>query len=90
MQTQKIAEKPLSILPVLFIFMLFCLEFMKELTSINIMLTNRPNSLKYTCAITGLNACHNLIVSSFRAHFNRLPPTQVFYRDVFSVTWTMK
>ena len=54
------------------------------------MLTNRPNSLKYTCAITGLNACHNLIVSSFRAHFNRLPPTQVFYRDVFSVTWTMK
>ena len=51
-------------------------------TAIDIMLTNRPRSFQHTCAVTtGLSDFHKLIVSCLRAHFKRLPPKHVFYRD---------
>ena len=47
-------------------------------TAIDVMLKKRPNSFKYTCAITtSLNDCHKLILSSLRALCRRLPPKQV-------------
>ena len=48
-------------------------------TVIDIKLTNRPNSFKYACAITGLSHCLMLIpyLALDRAHFKRLPLKEV-------------
>ena len=45
-------------------------------TATDIMLTNRPHSFRYICAVTtGWSDCHKLILSGVRAHLKRLPPT---------------
>ena len=49
---------------------------------VNIMLTNKPVSFYNTSAVTtGLSDCHKLILSCLRAHFQRLPPKKIIYRD---------
>ena len=51
-------------------------------TSLDIMLTNRPRSFYNASAVTtGLSDCHKLILSCLRAHFKRLPPKKIIYRD---------
>ena len=51
-------------------------------TFLGIMLTNKPRSFYNTSAITtGLSDCHKLILSCLRAHFKRLPPKKIIYKD---------
>ena len=51
-------------------------------TSLDIMLTNRPRSFYNTSAVTtGLSDCQKLILSCLRAHFKKLPPKKIIYRD---------
>ena len=51
-------------------------------TSIDVMLTNRPRSFHDTSLIeTGLNDCHKMIISVFRAFFNWLPAKVIEYRN---------
>ena len=51
-------------------------------TSLDIMLTNRPRSFYNTSAVkTGLSDCQKLILSCLRAHFKKLPPEKIIYRD---------
>ena len=46
------------------------------------MLTNKPRSFYNTGAVTtGLSDCQKLILSCLRAHFKRLPPKKIIYRD---------
>ena len=51
-------------------------------TFLGIMLTNKARSFYNTSAITtGLSDCHKLILSCLRAHFKRLPPKKIIYKD---------
>ena len=51
-------------------------------TSLDIMLTKKPRSFYNTGAVTtGLSDCHKLTLSCLRAHFKRLPPKKIIYRD---------
>ena len=51
-------------------------------TTLDIMLTNKPRSFYNTSAVTtGLSDYHKLILSCLRAHFKRLPPKKIIYRD---------
>ena len=51
-------------------------------TTLDIMLTNKPRSFYNTSAVTtGLSDCHKLILSCLTAHFKRLPPKKIIYKD---------
>lgn len=54
----------------------------KEGSLIDLFLTNRPNCFqKTTTVVSGLSDVHNMIVTFLRAHFKKLPPKQITYRD---------
>ena len=51
-------------------------------SSIDIILTNRKRSFKNSCCIeTGLSDHHAMILTSLKAHFTRLKPVNIQYRD---------
>ena len=52
------------------------------ISSIDIILTNRKRSFKNSCCIeTGLSDHHTMILTSLKAHFTRLKPVNIQYRD---------
>ena len=49
---------------------------------LDIMLTNKMRSFqKSSTATTGLSDCHKMIVICLKAHFKKLPPNKIVYRD---------
>jgi len=51
-------------------------------TSLDIMLTNRPNYFQKSCTIeTGLSDCHKMIATCLKATFRKIPAKVITYRD---------
>ena len=49
---------------------------------LDIMLTNKSKCFQKTSTVTtGLSDCHKMIVTSLKAHFKKLPPKKIVYRD---------
>ena len=49
---------------------------------LNIMLTNKMRSFQKTSTVTtGLSECHKMIVICLKAHFKKLSPNKIVYRD---------
>ena len=46
------------------------------------MLTNRPRCFQKTSTVTtGLSDCHKMVVTFLKAHFKKLPPKKIRYRN---------
>ena len=51
-------------------------------TTIDIMLTNRPNCFQKTSTVvTGLSDFHKMIISCLKTTFKKIPPKKVIFRD---------
>ena len=51
-------------------------------TILDIMLTNRPRCFQKTSTVTtGLSDCHKMVVTFLKAHFKKLPPKKIRYRN---------
>ena len=55
-------------------------------TTVDIMLTNRPNSFQKTSTVvTGLSDFHKIIISCLKPTFKKVPPKKIIFRDYKSV-----
>ena len=51
-------------------------------TTLDIMLTNKMRSFQKTSTVTtGISDCYKKIVTCLKAHFKKLPPKKIVYRD---------
>ena len=51
-------------------------------TILDIMLTNKPRCFQKTSTITtGLSDCHKMVITFLKAHFKKLPPKKIIYRN---------